>query len=376
MNYSTIYVGMDVHEASFSLCCYTNEKEEAEYPQKVQGHYSKVLNYIEAMRFHYGDDALFICGYEAGCLGFTLYRQLTAHGVKCIILAPTTMPQPKGKKKIKTDKRDARNIAKCLAHKDYSPVHVPTTQDEQTKEYIRMRDDHKLALKKVKQQILAFCLRHNYRFEGTGSNWTQAHLRWLRALQPEGLYQETLKEYLLTYDQLVDKLERLDNRIEELASGEAYKEDVAKLSCFIGVKTITALAVLTEVGDFKRFASAQQFSSFLGLVPGEDSSAENRNRLSITKAGNRHVRRLLVEAAQSIARGQVGFKSKALKERQTGNLPEVIAYADKANERLRRRYYRMVLRNNKKPNVAKTAIARELACFMWGMLTGRIAVLP
>ena len=353
-----------------------DEKEEAEYPQKVQGHYSKVLNYIEAMRFHYGDDALFICGYEAGCLGFTLYRQLTAHGVKCIILAPTTMPQPKGKKKIKTDKRDARNIAKCLAHKDYSPVHVPTTQDEQTKEYIRMRDDHKLALKKVKQQILAFCLRHNYRFEGTGSNWTQAHLRWLRALQPEGLYQETLKEYLLTYDQLVDKLERLDKRIEELASGEAYKEDVAKLSCFIGVKTITALAVLTEVGDFKRFASAQQFSSFLGLVPGEDSSAENRNRLSITKAGNRHVRRLLVEAAQSIARGQVGFKSKALKERQAGNLPEVIAYADKANERLRRRYYRMVLRNNKKPNVAKTAIARELACFMWGMLTGRIAVLP
>ena len=376
MYYSTVYVGMDVHEASFSLCCYTNEKEEAEYPQKVQGHYSKVLNYVEAMRFHYGDDALFICGYEAGCLGFTLYHQLTAHGVKCIILAPTTMPQPKGKKKIKTDKRDARNIARCLAHHEYSPVHVPTAQDEQTKEYIRMRDDHKLALKKVKQQILAFCLRHNYRFDGTCSNWTQAHLRWLRALQPEGLYQETLKEYLLTYDQLVDKLERLDKRIEELASGESYKEDVAKLSCFIGVKTITALAVLTEVGDFKRFASAQQFSSYLGLVPGENSSSENQNRLSITKAGNRHIRHLLVEAAQSIARGQIGFKSKALKERQAGNLPAVIAYADKANERLRRRYYRMVLRNNKKPNVAKTAIARELACFMWGMLTGRIAVLP
>ena len=376
MNYSTIYVGMDVHEASFSLCCYTNEKEEAEYPQKVQGHYSKVLNYIEAMRFHYGDDALFICGYEAGCLGFTLYHQLTAHGIKCIILAPTTMPQPKGKKKIKTDKRDARNIGRCLAHHEYSPVHVPTAQDEQTKEYIRMRDDHKLALKKVKQQILAFCLRHNYRFDGTGSNWTQAHLKWLRALQPEGLYQETLKEYLLTYDQLIDKLKRLDKRIEELASEEPYKEDVAKLSCFIGVKTITALAVLTEVGDFKRFASAQQFSSYLGLVPGENSSSENQNRLSITKAGNRHVRCLLVEAAQSLARGQVGFKSKALKERQAGNLPEVIAYADKANERLRRRYYRMVLHNNKKPNVAKTAIARELACFMWGMLTGKIAALP
>jgi transposase len=367
---------MDVHKETFSLCCYTNEKEEAEYPQKVKGHYSKVLNYIEAMRFHYGDDALFICGYEAGCLGFTLYHQLTAHGVKCIILAPTTMPQSKGKKKVKTDKRDAKLIAKCLAHRDFSPVHIPTEQDEQTKEYIRMRDDHKLALKKVKQQILSFCLRHNYRFDGTSRHWTQAHLKWLNSLQPEGLYQEILREYLLTYVQLVEKLERLDRRIEELASEETYKEQVSKLSCFIGVKTITALAVLTEVGDFKRFASAQQFSSYLGLTPGEDSTSDKQNRLNITKAGNRHVRLLLVEAAQSFARGQVGYKSRLLKIRQEGNLPEVIAYADKANERLRRRYYRMVLRNNKKPNVAKIAIARELACFMWGMLTGRIAALP
>ncbi len=126
MNYSTVYVGMDVHKETFSLCCYTNEKEQAEYPQKVDGHYSKVLNYLEAMRFHYGDDAVFICGYEAGCLGFTLYHQLTSHNVKCVILAPTTMPKPAGKKKVKTDKRDAALIARYLAHRDYSPVHIPT----------------------------------------------------------------------------------------------------------------------------------------------------------------------------------------------------------------------------------------------------------
>ena len=372
MNYSTVYVGMDVHEESFSLCCYTNEKEQAEFPQRVAGHYSKVLNYIEAMRFHYGNDVLFICGYEAGCLGFTLQRQLASHGVKCDILAPTTMPQPKGKKIIKTDKRDAKNIARCLAHHDYSPVHVPTEQDEQTKEYIRMRDDHKLALKKIKQQILAFCLRHNYRFDGTSCHWTQAHLKWLYSLKPEGLYEDILKEYLLTYEQLTEKITRLDQRLEELASEEPYKEKVARLSCFIGVKIATALAVLTEVGDFKRFASAPQFASYIGLTPGEDSSGDKSRRLGITKAGNRHVRMLLVEAAQSIARGRIGFKSKALKSRQEGNPPEVILYADKANERLRRRYYRMVLRNNKKPNVAKTAIARELACFMWGMLTDKI----
>ena len=136
---------------------------------------------------------------------------------------------------------------------------------------------------------------------------------------------------------------------------------------------MTALAVLTEVGDFKRFASAKHFASYIGLTPGEDSSGNDQKRLGITKAGNRHVRCLLIEAAQSYSRGQIGFKSKALKARQHDNPPEIIAYSDKANERLRRKYYRMVLKNNKKPNVAKTAVARELACFMWGMITGNVA---
>lgn len=370
MNYSTVYVGMDVHKESFSLCCYTNEKEKAEYCQKVVGHYSKVLNYLEAMRFHYGDDAIFICGYEAGCLGFTLYRQLTARNVKCIILAPTTMPKPAGRKKIKTDKRDAALIARCLAHHDYSPVHIPTQKDEQVKEYIRMRDDHKLALKKIKQQILAFCLRHGYRFDGTACNWTQTHMKWLKALRPEGLYQSILTEYLLTFDQLTDKLERLDREIENLSRDTDYQEKVQNLSCFLGIRTQTALSTLVEIGDFKRFASAQHFAAYIGLVPGEDSSGSSQDRLGITKAGNQHIRLLLVEAAQSYTRGKPGYKSKVLKARQAGNPPEVISYADKANERLRRRYYKMVLGNNKKANIAKTAIARELACFIWGMMTG------
>lgn len=373
MNYTTVYVGMDVHKESFSLCCYTNEKEQPEFYQKVDGHYSKVLNYLEAMRFHYGDNAVFICGYEAGCLGFTLYHQLTQHHVKCVILAPTTMSKPAGNKKIKTDKRDAALIARCLAHHDYSPVHIPTPQDEQVKEYIRMRDDHKLALKKVKQQISAFCLRHNYRYNATVSRWTRAHLKWLRALRPEGLYQEILEEYLATYDRLTDTQERLDRRIEELSHDKTYQENVHKLSCFLGIKTQTALSVIVETGDFKRFASAGQYAAYLGLVPGEDSSGSSQSRLGITKAGNRHVRTLLVEAAQSYTRGKAGCKSKELKARQYGNSAQVIAYADKANDRLRRKYCRMVLGQGKKANVTKTAIARELACFLWGMMTENIA---
>lgn len=372
MNYNTVYVGMDVHKKSFSLCCYTNEKEQAEYPQKTAPHYSKVLNYLEAMRFHYGDDVLFICGYEAGCLGYTLYHELMDHNVKCILLAPTTIPQPTGRKKFKTDKRDAALIARCLAHHDYSPVHIPSEKDEQVKEYIRMRNDHKIALKKVKQQISAFCLRHGYRYDATVNQWTQAHLKWLRALKPEGLYLDILMEYLSTYDQLTDKIERMDRRIEELAGEPQYREGVKKLSCFLGIKTQTALSTMVEVGDFKRFSSAQRFAAYLGLVPGERSSSESQKRLGITKAGNSHIRTLLVEAAQSYTRGRVGFKSKALKERQYGNPADVIAYADKANERFRRKYYTMVLTKGKKVNVVKTAIARELACFIWGMMVGNL----
>lgn len=283
------------------------------------------------------------------------------------------MAKPAKGKKIKTDKRDAALIARCLAHHDYSAVHIPTEHDEQVKEYIRMRQDHKLALKKVKQQILSFCLRHNYRFDGTSQHWTKAHLSWLRALRPAGIYGEILQEYLLTFDHLTDKLERLDRRIEELASEPEYREKVGRLSCLIGIKTQTALSVIVEVGDFKRFSSARHFASYIGLVPGEDSSGGDQNRLGITKAGNSQVRTLLVEAAQSYSRGQIGYKSKALKQRQSGNTPTVIAYADKANERLRRRYYKLVLGKSKKASVAKTAVARELACFIWGMMTENMA---
>ena len=373
MNYSTVYVGMDVHKDSFSLCCYTNEKEKAEYIQKVEGHYSKVINYLESMRFHYGDDATFICGYEAGCLGFTLYHQLKDHHVECVILAPTTMLKPQGKKKIKTDRRDAALIARCLAHRDYSAVHIPTEKDEQTKEYIRMRADHKLDLKKTKQRILSFCTRHGYCYDGGTNYWTIRHLKWLKALEPKGLYSEILQEYLITYETLTNKIERMDKRIEELASEKEYKEKVNKLTCFLGIKTQTALSIITETGDFKRFSTARHYASYLGLVPGEDSSGDDQIKLGITKAGNRHLRTLLTEAAQSYSKGQVGYKSKVLKKRQEGSDPAVIAYADKANERLRRRYYKLVLGKYKKHNVAKIAIARELACYIWGMITEDIA---
>ena len=157
----------------------------------------------------------------------------------------------------------------------------------------------------------------------------------------------------------MDKIDRLDRRIGELAAREEYCEKTKQLSCFLGIKTHTALAVVVETGDFKRCPSAEKYACYLGL--------------GITKVGNSHVRRLLVEAAQNYSRGQVGYKSRELKARQSGNTPESIAYADKANERLRKKYYRLMLSHGKSGNVAKTAVARELSCFIWGMMSGKMS---
>lgn len=264
--FNTIFVGMDVHKEKFSLCCYSIEKDEFSHLHTTATDYKHVFACIVSPRGVFGENASFLCGYEARCLGFTLYHQLTEHNVNCVILVPTTMPIIKGKKKTKTDKRDARNIAKCLAHHAYSPVHIPTEQDEQVKEYIRMRTDHKLTLKKIKQQILVFCLRHNLRYGGK-SHWTAAHVGWLKSLKPEDPYEEILKEYLLTFENLTDKIERLDKRIDELAAKEEYGKNVKKLFCFLGVQIRQRFPPLLKSEISNGSLLRRNLPHILGLFP-------------------------------------------------------------------------------------------------------------
>ena len=320
---SITYIGLDVHTTNYTICAYTIENDKTFAETTINPDIRELDKYLKKIQELQGGCKL-VCGYEAGCLGYSLYQQLTAKGYECIILAPTTMPITA--KEIKTDKRDARKIAKCLAYGTYSKVFVPDDNDIAVKEYIRMRDDAKIMLKQTKQQIIAFCTRHDKRF---------------------------------------------GKRIEEIASQERYAENVRKLQCFKGIKTHTALSFLAEIGDFKRFPKAEQFASFLGLVPGEHSSGEGQHRLGITKAGNTHLRRLLVEAANCYNRVAAGKKSKTIIQRQQGNTPDVIAYADRANDRLRRKYIKLTLKRNS--SIAKIAVARELACFIWGMMNGRIS---
>ena len=369
-----IKIGMDVHSTNYTLCAMepTVGAEDRVFGEiQVAPDYKENILFIESLKMKLGfhDDYSIECGYEAGCLGYTLYHQLTNAGIKCVILAPTTMLSTKGKR-IKTDKRDARLIAQCLCYGGYHPVYIPTKEDDAVKEYIRMRDDHKQILKSLKQQINAFVLRHGYQYSGT--KWTIKHVIWLSKLDLDPMYRETLNEYMASYEEQESKIERYDKRIEEIAAEERYQENARKLGCLLGISTHTALSLVVETGDFKRFAKGNIYAAYLGLAPGEHSSSTSVNRLGISKAGNTHIRCLLVEAARSICKGAVGHKSKRLRARQIGQSAEVIAYADKANTRLRSKYYRMI-RHGKAKNVAVAAVARELACFIWGMMSGNIS---
>ena len=327
---------MDVHSSNYTLCAMepvVGAKDRVFANIQVPPDYKNVLQFIENLKKKLGltDTYSVECGYEAGCLGYSLYHQLTNAGVKCVILAPSTMLAPQGKR-VKTDARDANMIAQCLCYGGYLAVHVPTDKDDSVKEYLRMKNDHELALKKIKQQINAFCLRHGFFYDG--NKWTIKHWNWLKTLEVDDLLRKTLDEYLASYKEHSSKIERFDKRIEELAGDDDYKESVKKLGCLLGIKTHTAPSLIVETGDFSRFAKGNTYATFLGLAPGESSSGTKIQRSGISKAGNSHLRTLLIEGAKGICKGQIGHKSKELRCRQDGNASDVIAYADRANTRL------------------------------------------
>ena len=365
-----VYVGIDSHTTNYTLATITKDAEKAFNINTYSPAYTNVIKYCKALVKQYGDDTEILVGYEAGCLGFKLKRDLEENGLHCIVIAPTSMPDRNKKNKKKTDKRDAAAISKCLAYDDYGEVYTPDDEDEAVRDYIRMREDHKKQLKVIKQQIGAFCTRHGKRFEN-GKCWTGKHMKWLKDLAMSEALRLVLDGYLQTFETITDRLDSMDKHIAEVSETDKYRENVHKLICFKGIKTLTALALIVEVCDFHRFAKAKNFAAFLGLTVGELSSSDDINHLGITKQGNRFLRRLLTEAAQSFGRAVSG-KSEVLKKRQEGNTEAVIAYADKGNERLRKRFYTLVMRNRKAYNKAAAAVARELASFIWGMMTDNI----
>ena len=371
---------MDVHTSNYTLCSldpgYGVKKDN--YFAEVQftnNFVTNVVNYVSNLKKKL-KDCEFVCGYEAGCLGYSTYKDLTKAGIKCVIMAPSTMAVQKGGKKVKNDRRDARVIAQCLAYQTYKEVYVLSEHDEAVRGYLRMRDSHKKELKRIKQQIIAFCTGHGL-FSPTKSNWTVAHLKWLKGLKfNDPVEQEIINEYLSSYTYLCDKIKAMDVRIEVLASEKQYCENVKKLRCIKGIETNVALTLLAEIGDFNRFSKPTDFAAYLGLIPGEQSSGDKVRGTGITKAGNSTLRQKLTEAAKGYWRGRIGMKSATFKKFEKELPKEVTEYALKANTRLQRKFFNMTHVKGNNMNVAASACAREMACFVWGLITNHYDKAP
>jgi transposase len=363
---------MDVHKASFSLCAIAKDTGEVLRETKCASEPKMVEKFVDRLADKLDPETTFIAGYEAGCLGYALCKSLQALGINCIIMAPTTMFSSEKNKMVKNDKMDAKMIARNLLANTYRAVHVPDDEDDDIKEYIRMRKAQKKAATRTKQQLGALILRHGFQYQDTKTQWTQAHIKWIKSLKLSETLQLVVDEYLIQLEELTDKIARYDETIANYSHLDRYGQPVGNLCCLKGMSITNAMTIHVEISDFKRFPNAPAFMSYAGLNPSEHSSGEHINKGSITKQGNSVVRTSLVEAAQSLVKGRVGYKCKAVKDRQSGHDSHVISYADRATIHLQRTFHRLY--DSGKPyNVAITAVARQLAGYIWGMETKHVS---
>lgn len=305
------------------------------------------------------------CCYEAGPCGYALQRQLEAAGVICEVVAPSLIPYKPGER-IKTDRRDAIKLAELLRADLLTEVHAPTEDEEAVRDLCRCREDAREDLTRARHRMSKFLLRRGCIYRLTKQAWGHTHRQWLRGLQFERPADQTIfDDYLLAIEQLGERLCALEARLGAIAEQAPYREPVAWLRCFRGINTTTAISLVAELHDFRRFTSAPALMAYLGLVPSEHSSGDTRRQGAITRTGNRHVRRLLVETAwQYRHRPLVG---RGLRQRREGQPARVIALADRAQHRLCRRYARMNARG-KPHNKITVAIARELVGYLWAAL--------
>ncbi len=304
------------------------------------------------------------CAYEAGPCGYPLQRQLEAAGVPCLIAAPSLIPVRSGDR-VKTDHRDARKLAELLRAGLLTAVHPPTEDPEAVRDLSRCREDAQKDLVRARHRLAKFLLRRGLVFRG-GCRWSQRHHTWLGGLRFEREVDRTVfEDYLLAVQRTEARVADLDRHLEEVAAGEPFRTPVAWLRCFRGISTTTAVALVAELHDIRRFATAPQLMAYLGLVPSEHSSGARQRRGGITKTGNSHVRRLLVEAAwHDRHKPAVGVK---LRQRRQGQPPQVVARADRAQLRLCRQCRRMSARG-KHHNTIVAAIARMLVGYLWETL--------
>jgi transposase len=305
--------------------------------------------------------------YESGPTGLVLARRAAAHGLDVRVCASGSVAR-KPTDRVKTDMRDAERLARLLAAGELSFVRVPTLDEERFRDLARAREDIRRDLVRARHRISTLLLRRGIRFAGPRRAWTRDHMDWLRSRRFEDAPSTiTFRDYLAALEQLLQRRSVLDEAIAELAPASPFGETIARLRCFRGIDTLTAAGLACEVGDFERFRAARFLCGYLGLVPSEWSSGEDRRRGSITKAGPTHARRLLIEAAHHCRhRPHVTDK---LRRRQQDQDPRVVAIAWRCQRRLHERWQLLRLERGKPAGVVSVALARELAAFIWEAAT-------
>ena len=356
----TTYVGVDAHKKDLFIAMLVGDQttpvtwQLANEPTAVR----RLVRKLERE----APGPVRVC-YEAGPGGYALQRQMTTPRVSCQVIAPALIPRKPGER-VKTNRRDARKLTELLRAGLLTEVRPPTPEEEAVRDLCRARDDAREDLQRCRHRLGKLLLRRGLHY--SGRNWTRAHRQWVDSLEwTQPAERVVVDDYLLAIDHTEARLLELDARLTEIAQADPYREPVGWLRCFRGIDTLTAILILAELHDFRRFHSARALMAYLGLVPGENSTGEKHRRGRITRTGNALVRRLMVETAWHYQhRPGIGV---ALAKRRKGQPGRVVAIADKAQQRLCRRFRRLADQHKPAPKIV-VAIARELAGFLWAAL--------
>jgi len=365
-----LFIGLDTHkeqtQVSYTLDHRTAEVNDLGRIQTTKTGFVKLARQLQSKYPH----ATLHFVYEAGPCGYWIYRLLTSLGHCCFFVAPSLIPKKPGDR-VKTDKRDAQNLARLLKNNDLDPIYVPEPEDEAVRDLSRAREVAMRDLNDAKHQLKSMFLRNNIRYNGSDS-WSLKHLRWLTEIVlPHPCQQIVLQEMIQTISERMARLKRLDNELTHQVKQWRYYPVVKAIQALRGVRLLIATGLITELGDLSRFDTPRKLIKYVGLTRSEHSSGNTRKLGSITKCGNGRARRLLIEGAHSYR--HAAKISKEMQLRQEGLPKEIIDKAWAAQMRLCRRYQRLIMRG-KPRNVVITAIAREMIAFVWSI--SREVVLP
>jgi transposase len=349
------WVGLDVHARSTHAAAIDRDSGELTRARFGEGA-APVVEWLQGL-----PQPIRAC-YEAGPTGYALYRAAVAAGLRIDVVAPSKTPRAAGDR-VKTDRKDAELLVRLLLAGSLAPVAVPSETFEAARDLARAREQLRGDLARVRHRVSKLLLRYGRVYERSGGTWTQRHRDWLSQQRfPHQATELAYLDYLAAVDGLLARRTALDERLSRIAQEPELWPIVARLRCFRGIETLTALALCLEIGDFGRFQRPGQLAAWLGLVPSLHQSGESQTRGAITKTGSGYARRLLVEAAWHYTRSaRTGV---TLRNRQNGQPEQVIQISLRAQQRLYRLHQRLRARG-KPGNIAVVAVARELACFLW-----------